>query len=98
MSLISYLLLCVSQEASVVTQTGPGSVFLRVQGWMAPLLPHSVETSLVWACYRPCWVRWRQIWILCVLAQYQNQQRVRNSTENKASLDSLLPWSLLLDV
>ncbi len=93
-----FVRLCMFQAGSVDVPAGPGSVFLRVQSWMAPLLPLSVGTSPVWACCRPCWVRWRQTWILWVLTLNQHQLRVTNSTEHKASPDSPSLWSPLWDV
>lgn len=50
---------CVHQAESVVEPAGTGSVSLRDQRWMALLWRPLVGTSPVWACCRPCWVRWR---------------------------------------
>lgn len=92
------LLLYAEQTGLVITPAEAGSVFPRVQSWTAPLLPLSAGISPVWACCRPCWVRWSRIWTHWALIQHQHLHRVPKSTEHKALLDFLWPWSLHWDV
>lgn len=96
---LSCLIIFALQMWLEVVPAGPqGSVFLRHLSWMAPLLPLPVGTIPVLACCRLCWVRWRQTWTLWVLTLKRLQHQDKQKTENKASLDSLWPWSRLWDV